>query len=189
MSTKPHTVLPLAGVSVAAALDRPGMWGWAVAVSDGRSANGTVPASTLGEADALIAEHLRRELPALAAVVAFGGYGEGPSGHRFPWAVESLPHLPCCEAVRRERSASPLEPGHPSPALAAVALRKQAEARIPVIPVHPAWRSIQLPENETSHPGLLPAMAAPPAMGVTARSPGRLSRAPAGLGMTSFPSP
>jgi hypothetical protein len=152
VSTKTAVSLPLAAVSVAAALDRPGTWAWAVAISDGRSARGTVPASTLGEADALIAEHLRRELPGMATAVSLGGYGEGPAGRHFPGAVESLLHLPCCEAVRNERSASPAPPARPGPAPAAIALRKQAEALLPVIPVHPAWRPVQVPEGEPFSP-------------------------------------
>jgi ribonuclease HI len=139
--------MPVAGLAIAAALYRPGEFGWAQVTDDG-ARTGIVRAQTPAEADTLIARDLREVLPATTHSISIGLYRVGGirrrSGQskavRRPWETAEIADLlPACSALANERSAGTASSAQLGLALAAAA------ALLPVTPVHPAMPRVSLP--------------------------------------------
>jgi ribonuclease HI len=138
--------LPLAAVAVAASLARRGTWGWAAAISGGLVERGTVTAASLAEADTLIAGRLAAALPARLEqlVVVPYRYRQGRSrAFTRPWqASPSVDLLPACWRLRSDRVIEPH--GTPIPSEAVRDMQSAASQALPVVPVHPAMRYVDV---------------------------------------------
>lgn len=145
--TSGSTARSLVGVSLAAALDQAGTYGWAAAGSSGILSRGTVKASSWPAADAMIARELAKAFPA-GYDLSFRLWAAGAQRHAKrraatrPYHVVSVDDAaPACAALRRIGVRLPRRREIRE-------LYAKADAGLPVVPTYPLMTAVEIPEGD-----------------------------------------